>query len=64
MIYQDHQRSDDYVEKEITREELETHQTGRERVNDIENRLELSNMKSRHINDKIQMLELEKERIE
>lgn len=33
-------------------------------MSQIESQLELSAMKGRHINDKIQMLELEKERIE
>lgn len=45
-------------------QQLETQSNGRERVHEIENRLELSNIKGRHINDKIQMLEFDKERIE
>ena len=35
-----------------------------EQMSHIENQIELSTMKGKHINDKIQMLELEKMRIE
>ena len=36
----------------------------KQQMYNIENQLELSSMKEKHINDKIQMLELEKMRIE
>ena len=52
VIYQEHQQHQQ-EEEEQEEEDLKEHTNGRERVHDMENRLELSNMKGRHINDKI-----------
>ena len=48
----------------MTKDHKEAKTADDSNVQQIESQLQLSNIKSKHINDKIMMLELEKERIE